>query len=191
MIGFFGDNKAQAADDFLLGYAHIFTEIGKQKSSRRLPNGGYVIWEQKSWVPSGSSVDCIVAMDLALRKRSPKRFSSSVRVSRASMFNFPRRARLVGRMLESWNPSTLLAFARWQRDLKNALRLAIPNISTSLAAPETWTSFGRPDAFSPACGAFAMAQYEPRTESRICERRGEPNHKQTKGEHSAYPHEES
>jgi len=31
MIGFLGDSTEQAADDFFPGYAHTFTEIGKER----------------------------------------------------------------------------------------------------------------------------------------------------------------
>jgi hypothetical protein len=31
MIGFLGDTTAEAADDFFPGYAHTFTEIGKER----------------------------------------------------------------------------------------------------------------------------------------------------------------
>ena len=36
-IGFLGDTTQQAADDFFPGYAHTFTEIGKERVGRQPP----------------------------------------------------------------------------------------------------------------------------------------------------------
>jgi probable LLM family oxidoreductase len=58
MIGFLADNTAKAADDFFPGYAHTFTEIGKERGwapatrakfdAQRGPTGAYLIGDAET-----------------------------------------------------------------------------------------------------------------------------------------------
>jgi alkanesulfonate monooxygenase SsuD/methylene tetrahydromethanopterin reductase-like flavin-dependent oxidoreductase (luciferase family) len=58
MIGFLADSTAKAADDFFPGYAHTFTEIGKERGwapatrakfdAQRGPTGAYLIGDAQT-----------------------------------------------------------------------------------------------------------------------------------------------
>jgi probable LLM family oxidoreductase len=70
MIGFLGETTRQAADDFFPGYAHTFTEIGKERGwppatrakfdAQRTPTGAYLIGDAETVAKKIQYVDKVL-----------------------------------------------------------------------------------------------------------------------------------